>query len=156
MAKIRLKTLIRAPMEDCFDAARSIDLHVAASGGLRERAIAGVTSGLIGPGEEVTWEVFPLGLRQQLTSRITAFDRPRMFSDEMQRGPFKKWRHSHLFAVKPEGTLMVDDVDYSAPFWLLGRIVDGIFLKRYITKVLTAHNAAVKKAAETGSFRKLI
>ena len=79
-----------------------------------ERAVAGVTSGLIGPGEEVTWEARHLGRNWRVTSRITAFDRPNRFIDEMtDPGPFSFFRHEHLFEVVGHGTLMVDEVDFT-------------------------------------------
>ena len=56
MATIRLETLIPAPIERCFDLARDIDLHVRSTAHTREVAVAGVRTGLIGPGDEVTWE----------------------------------------------------------------------------------------------------
>ena len=97
MPLIQLNTLIHAPAAVCFDLARSIDLHVSAPSPLKHRAVAGVTSGLIGLGEEVTWEGSFLGVSQRMTSKIVALDAPRTFTDEMQRGPFKRWHHTHSF-----------------------------------------------------------
>jgi hypothetical protein len=41
-----------------------------------EIAVAGVTAGLIGPDDEVTWQATHFGIRPKLTSRITAYNRP--------------------------------------------------------------------------------
>jgi len=54
MPVIELKTAIKAPVERCFDLSRSIDLHKISTAHTNEEAIAGVTSGLIGPNEWVT------------------------------------------------------------------------------------------------------
>src|SRR5215510_835622 len=83
MPCVRVVTRIEAPPERVFDLARSIDLHAQGQARHRERAIAGVTSGLIGMGQSVTWEARHFGITQQLTSRIVAFDRPRSFRDSM-------------------------------------------------------------------------
>ncbi len=56
MTRIVLLTSIAAPIERCFDLARSIDLHMASTNWSGERAIAGVTTGLIGAWQEVTWQ----------------------------------------------------------------------------------------------------
>jgi hypothetical protein len=48
MAVIRVETEMEVPPALCFDLGRSIELHVASTGDSDERAIAGVTSGLIG------------------------------------------------------------------------------------------------------------
>ncbi len=148
MPFIRLETLIRAPAELCFDLARDIDVHVASTDGTGERAIAGTTSGLIDLGETVTWEATHFFVRQRLTSKITAFERPRMFVDEMQRGAFERWRHTHLFEEKDGATLMIDEVDYASPLGPLGRLVDALVLGRYMTRLLAGRNEHIRQLAE--------
>ena len=115
MATIRVVTDVAAPIDVCFDLARSIDLHVVTTGDSGERAVAGVTQGLIGMGEEVTWSAKHFGVRQLLTSRITAFDCPRRFRDSLVRGAFARFDHDHIFEPTPAGTRMIDVFDYAAP-----------------------------------------
>lgn len=148
MPTIHLETFIRAPRELCFDLSRSVDVHMASTNYTGERAIAGVTSGMMSLNDEVTWEASHFWTRQRLTSRITAMERPRMFIDEMQRGAFKRWHHRHTFEAQGDVTLMIDDADYSSPLGLLGRIADHLFLKRYMARLLTVRNAHIKKVAE--------
>lgn len=148
MPFIRLETLIRAPAARCFDLSRDIGVHVASTGGTRERAVAGVTSGLINLGETVTWEATHFFVRQRMTSKITAFERPLMFVDEMQRGPFGRWRHAHLFEERDGATLMVDEVEYASPLGPLGRLADALFLESYMTRLLAGRNAYIKRLAE--------
>jgi len=148
MPLIELDTLIHAPAAVCFDLARSIDLHVAAPSPLRHRAVAGITSGLIGLGEEVTWEGSFLGVPQSMTSKIVALEAPRGFTDEMQRGPFGRWRHAHRFEPTEGGTLMRDRVDFASPFGPLGSAFDALFLKGFMTRVLLAQNRYIKGVAE--------
>ncbi|MGI8847734.1 MAG: hypothetical protein ACR2GX_05650 [Candidatus Dormibacteria bacterium] len=62
-------TRIEAPIERCFDLARSVDLHTQSSH-VPERAVAGKTSGLLELGDEVTWEARHFWKLQRLTSRI--------------------------------------------------------------------------------------
>ncbi len=76
MPVIELSTVIRAPRERVFDLARSIDAHQVSTKGTQERAVAGVTTGLIGMNEAVTWEARHFGVRQRLTVRVTAFTLP--------------------------------------------------------------------------------
>jgi ligand-binding SRPBCC domain-containing protein len=148
MPTIHLETFIRAPVELCFDLSRSVDVHMASTDHTGERAIAGITSGMMNLNDEVTWEAKHFWTRQRLTSRITAMERPRMFVDEMQRGAFKRWHHTHTFEARGAGTLMIDDADYASPLGLLGRIADYLFLERYMTRLLTVRNAYIKKVAE--------
>jgi hypothetical protein len=84
MLVIRLWTSIVAPPERVFDLARSINAHQDSAEGTQERAVAGVTRGLISLGEEVTWKARHFGLKQRLTVRITKFERPAHFKDVMR------------------------------------------------------------------------
>ena len=148
MPVIKLETFIEAPAEICFDLSRDVDIHMSSTEGTNERAIAGVTSGLMELNDEVTWEAKHFSVRQRLTSRITEFERPRMFVDEMQRGAFKSLRHLHLFEPKNGGTLMIDEMTYTSPFGLLGRITDRLLLENYMRRLLIKRNAYIKKLAE--------
>jgi hypothetical protein len=89
---VKLETTLRinAPIERCFDLARSVEVHVAGNRHWGEEAVAleGVTSGLLGLGDRVTWRAPHFCVRQRLTSEITAFDRPRYAQDRMSRGTF--------------------------------------------------------------------
>src|ERR1700731_686805 len=114
MSIVTVVTRIDAAIEVCFDLARSIELPIESTKGTNERAVAGVTSGLIGLGQEVTWEATHLGVRQKLTSRITAFDRPRHFRDSQVQGPFRRFDHDHYFVAESETTVMKDVFDFTA------------------------------------------
>jgi len=149
MPVIVMRTRVAAPPSRCFDLARDVNAHERSTAASRERAVAGVTSGLLGPGDEVTWEATHFGVRQRLTSRITEFDRPKRFVDEMVRGAFRSFRHEHQFHDIGDGTEVVDIFDYTAPLGPLGRLADTLFLSRYMTRLLRDRNAYLKRAAES-------
>ena len=151
METIRIETWIAAPAERCFDAARDLDLHVKSVGNTNERAVAGRTSGLIELGEEVTWRARHFGVVQHFTSRIMAFDRPRYFQDAMQRGAFRSFVHDHFFEAEGDRTKMIDVLEFSAPFPLLGRFAEKLFLRRYMTRLLTSRANVIKQALESGA-----
>ena len=148
MPKIELHTEIDAPIKRVFDLARSIDLHMLSTSHTNEKAIAGKISGLIGLGEWVTWRAKHLGFNQLLTSKITAFQAPNYFSDEMVSGIFKSFKHEHLFKENNGITIMTDVFDYVAPYGILGNLADVIFLKRYMTSFLMQKNSKLKEVAE--------
>ncbi|HEX3464993.1 MAG TPA: SRPBCC family protein [Candidatus Elarobacter sp.] len=113
-----------------------------------ERAIAGRTSGLIELGETVTWSARHFGSRQTLTSEIVAFDRAHSFTDVMVVGAFKSFRHDHLFHARGDRTVMTDVFAFESPFGILGKLVDVLVLRRYMTSFLEKRNRAIKAAAE--------
>lgn len=143
-------------MERCFDLARSIDLHQASTAETRERAISGRTSGLIGLGEEVTWQARHFGVWQILTSRITAYNPPHHFRDTQVRGVFRRFDHDHYFLREGTGTQMVDVFDFQAPFGVLGILAERSFLMRYMQRFLTARNAVIKCVAESQRWQQFL
>lgn len=116
--------------------------------GTSERAVAGKLSGLIGADEEVTWRGRHLGVTQHFTSRITGFDPPRHFRDEMQRGAFRSFVHDHFFSVENGRTLMVDALLFSAPLGILGVIAERVLLRRYLERLLRHRGLVIKAACE--------
>src|ERR1700748_3748495 len=108
MARIELLTNINAPIQKVFDLSRSIDLHIESTKQTGERAIAGRTSGLIALGETVTWRARHFGIWQNLTSKVTEFEYPNHFTDEMVSAAFKGFRHEHLFFAVNNQTVMKD------------------------------------------------
>lgn len=91
MASIVLTTEIAASVADCFELSLSVDAHAASMIDSDERAIAGVTSGLIGEGDTVTWRARHFGVPFTMTSRISEYESPHRFVDEQVSGPFRSW-----------------------------------------------------------------
>ncbi|MDB5033995.1 MAG: hypothetical protein JWQ98_1236 [Chlorobi bacterium] len=156
MPIITLTTHISAPIERVFDLSLSVDLHVASMGHTGESAIGEITTGLLKLGDAVTWRARHLGVRQHLTSKITAFDRPIYFRDSMVRGAFRRFDHDHYFEHSDAGTIMRDHFDYTSPLGLLGHMADALFLRRYLTNLLIERNRTIREIAETGRWRQFL
>lgn len=156
MIRIELVRQIGAPVERVFDLSRCIDAHLASTRWTGEQAIAGVTSGLIGPGEEVTWRAHFFGFRVTHTSRITAYDFPRYFQDSMVRGAFKSYRHDHYFETDRGGTVMKDVVEFSAPWGWLGLIAERMVLELHLEKLLRRRNDFIRQVAEDSAWRQFL
>lgn len=148
MPVIHITTKINAPLQRCFDLSRSIDLHVVSTKSTNEKAIAGVTSGLIGLNEEVTWRARHFGIYQQLTTRITAFESPTFFEDKMVKGIFKKMEHKHFFEQQGTHTIMKDEFIVEAPYGLLGKL-SHLILVPYMRHFLIQRNDTIKEVAES-------
>ncbi|RYU89304.1 cell division protein [Mucilaginibacter terrigena] len=148
MAKIILVTEIKASVQSVFDVARDIDVHVASTAHTGEQAVAGRTSGLIELGETVTWRAKHFGIWQNLTSKITEFNAPFFFADEMVSGAFKSFRHEHYFTGDDRQTVMRDVFMFESPLGVLGKLADWLFLKRYMTGLLAKRNLVIKDGAE--------
>lgn len=133
-------TQTRIPQRDLFERARSIDAHKDSLAHSREEAVSGVTSGLISLGEEVTWRAWHFGVPLRMTSRITEMKPDSRFVDEQTRGPFRRFRHVHEFSEDAAGTIMVDRIEFEAPFGVVGRVVEKLVLARYLRRLIETRN----------------
>jgi ligand-binding SRPBCC domain-containing protein len=149
MPTIRIATSINAPPERCFDLARDVAAHVRSTIGTDERAVGGVTVGLLELGDEVTWEARHLGIRQRLTVRISRFERPLLFEDVMVRGAFASLRHVHEFVPRDGETTMLDTFTFESPLGPLGAIVDRLYLAGYMRRFLVSRANELKRMAES-------
>ena len=156
MPEIKLETHIKAKQQIVFDLSRSIDFQSEVNRASDERAVAGRTSGLIGLGETVTWRGRHLGVVQRLTTKVTEFDPPHFFADEMLKGAFKSFRHEHYFIPTEEGTFMKDVFSFRAPLGILGRLANVLFLKAYMTRFLKNRTRILKEYAESGKWREVL
>lgn len=156
MPIIELKTEIDAPIERVFDLARSIDFHQNSLEHTREKAVDGVTSGLIELDQTVTWEATHFGVVQTLTSKITVCDRPNHLQDIMVSGAFEGFVHDHYFSNDQNITIMQDIFDYKSPFGFVGRVFDSVFLEGYMRRLLLGRNHSIKAVAEGDTWQQFL
>ena len=65
--------------------------------------------------------------------------------DGARKSPFRHWRHHHLFAKAPGGTLMTDRVEYALPFGLLGRLLNATVMRLIFAAMFAARHRATRK-----------
>ncbi|OIV43297.1 SRPBCC family protein [Flavobacterium johnsoniae] len=148
MTTINLITKINAPKQIVFDASRNIDVHQQSASPSNEKAIAGVTSGLINLNETVTWRGKHFGFYLTHKSRITAMNLHDYFVDEMERGKFKSFKHEHFFEEENGITIMKDKLQYGTPFGIFGSLFDFLFLKKHLNNFLLERNKILKEVSE--------
>ncbi|GAA0300479.1 ligand-binding SRPBCC domain-containing protein [Gracilibacillus halotolerans] len=148
MPVIKHMQFIQAPVDVCFDLARNVDIHIQTSAKTKEKAIEGVTTGLLEKDDSVTWEATHFGINQKLTAKVIEMEKPTLFIDTMVKGAFHSFVHTHEFIQKDNGTLMIDTFDYRSPFGLVGRIADKLFLEKYMTDFISSRAKALKEIAE--------
>ncbi|WP_354644646.1 SRPBCC family protein [Kitasatospora camelliae] len=142
MPRFEITTVLPVPAQQVFEACLDVEAHTRSMAASSERAVAGTTHGHLTLGDTVTFRARHFGLTWRLTARITAYDPPRSFVDEQERGPFNRWRHAHSF--EPDGTggtVMTDVIDFAAPLGILGRIADRTVLGWYMARLIRRRNA---------------
>jgi ligand-binding SRPBCC domain-containing protein len=148
MPYIHLTIFIAAPRERVFDLSRSILVHLQSMKDHKEEVVEGKKKGLMDKGETITWKVGLLMKKRIIKVKITQMQRPDFFVDEQESGDFKMMKHEHYFKAIENGTLMIDQFHYEAPYGFMGKMVNRLFLEKYITGLLEKRNAAIKSIAE--------
>jgi uncharacterized protein len=75
------------------------------------------------------------GIPVHWRTNICEWDPPYCFVDEQARGPYKKWRHTHKFQAHGSRTKIMDEVQYSLHFGILGRIVHAVKVCKDVSRI---------------------
>lgn len=156
MPRIHITTMIHAPVEVVFDLSRNISLHKLSQRDHQEEAVAGVTSGCINLDETVTWKAKHLFRTRFMQVKITAMQKPVYFCDEQLKGDFKSFRHEHHFKSIANGTIMIDILEFETKQGFIGRVINALFLTRYLKNLLDKRNETIRLYAESEKWKALL
>jgi ligand-binding SRPBCC domain-containing protein len=146
---VEVSSVIGAAPSLVFDLELDVDVH--ASSQQRHAETATTSTGLrhLALGDEVTFRARHFGLRWQMTSRITVYERPHRFVDEQIQGPFHALRHEHHFQdLDGLRTRMTDRMIITAPWGPVGAVMARILLAPYLRRLLKRRAAHIKHLAE--------
>lgn len=139
MPTLNIETKIIASPDVCFDLVRQ------ASAETNEQKIVGDFK----KGQIVIFHSSFLGFKQKLEIKVTEFEKPKIFVDEMLTGNFKAFRHIHEFVLQNDSqTSLKDTFEWISPFGIFGRIVDEVFLKKRLREIVVRRNRRLKQIAE--------
>jgi ligand-binding SRPBCC domain-containing protein len=156
MPTIHLTSLIHAPVERVFNLSRHLGLHKKSMEHTGERAVGGVTTGLINLNESVTWEGKHFFKTRRFTSKITEMKPYESFTDEMQKGDFKSFKHQHHFKGIENGTIIIDIIDYETPYGAIGQLVNSFYMHHYLEALVKRRNQVIKDYAESKKWEALL
>lgn len=150
---LRESVLIHAPIDRCFLLSTSVEIVHQELG---MHSVCGRTSGFVCDGDTIRWEGWQLGLPNYHVSQINHYRRPVFFQDRMIAGRFKYFEHDHHLRETSDGTLLQDELRFSMPFGVLGRIVGRWILVPHIKGLMHRRFAKLKNIAETDRWRHYI
>lgn len=95
-------------------------------------------------GGRVTLSMGAGSLRLLWEARHYGYVRDRQFCDEQVRGPFKIWRHTHVFEpIGPDQTLYEDRVEYAVPGGPFVNWIAGPVVRRLLTRLFEFRHQVV-------------
>ncbi|MDX1683852.1 MAG: SRPBCC family protein [Saprospiraceae bacterium] len=88
------------------------------------------------PGILIDYKVSPFPLvSMNWQTEITEIEHRKKFVDEQRKGPYKLWRHQHIFTDKGDHIEMEDILEYALPFGVLGQLVNSLLVSRRIDQI---------------------
>ncbi|NQZ57781.1 MAG: TIGR01777 family protein [Lentisphaeraceae bacterium] len=65
----------------------------------------------------------------------TACEKPTLFEDKQESGPFAKWLHTHKFdAIDAKNCKLTDQLDYALPMGMVGQLLGGNFISKTLKR----------------------
>lgn len=87
-------------------------------------------------GQIIEYTVRPvLNIPLYWMTEIVQVKKKEYFIDVQRKGPYTMWHHQHHFKVIEGGVEMTDIVHYKNPGWFLGRIVNGLFVRKKLKEI---------------------
>jgi ligand-binding SRPBCC domain-containing protein len=85
--------------------------------------------------------------RSSWHSKITLF-KPYEYIDEMLEGPFKRWKHRHIF-YNHDGkqTTILDEIEFELPYGIFGRLFEG-YANKHLQTIFEHRKIATIAALE--------
>lgn len=95
-------------------------------------------------GAEITYKIKWLGFPMRWKTFISQYEPPFLFVDEQEKGPYKLWRHRHIFRPNAEGTLVTDHVEYALPLGPLGGLAHSVMVRRQLLAIFRYRQKALQ------------
>jgi ligand-binding SRPBCC domain-containing protein len=86
-------------------------------------------------GTQIAYRLSLFGVPFGWLTRVETFEPNAWFSDVQLRGPYRRWHHLHEFVARPDGTEIVDTIDYELPLGALGGLAHRLFVQRTLDRI---------------------
>lgn len=156
MNKIEFNTHIKAPIERCFDLARSIDFHKISVDPIKEESVAGCMTGLIGHNQHSLLQCTLYGLHFSTELKITKFNPPFFLSFEIADSNFESIIHDYYFYDISDETVMVNHFYYRPKLGIVGEVLNFLLLEKYIARQISQRNNLLLEYAETDKWQDIL
>ena len=86
----------------------------------------------------------------EIVAEHVAYEKNRLFVDEMRKGPFAAWHHEHRFEPHASGSRLVDAITYMPPLGILGRIAAPLAVEPRLRKMFEYRHRVTAEALHAG------
>lgn len=78
-------------------------------------------------------------------TEITEVNELYSFTDVQRKGPYAHWQHKHIFTPVARGVEMTDELEYSIPYGLLGRLANYSIVEREVKSIFDFRYKVLEK-----------
>ena len=103
---------------------------------------------LMAPGTLIDYRIRWRGIPLRWRTEIEVWEPPHRFVDRQIRGPYRLWRHEHLFTDRGNETSIIDHVEY-AP--LGGAVAQRLVVARDVERVFAYRHEILRRDFGTSS-----
>ena len=144
MASYRTETLLAAPAEEVFD------FLIRPENVIRVTAPSVALKPVSAPeifeqGSRIELELSGYGPPQRFLYEVVEFDRPSRFTETLVKGPLRSFRHEHVFESTPNGTRVLDIVEFAPPGGMLGFLVTEDRIRQGLEKGMRFRHAELAR-----------
>jgi ligand-binding SRPBCC domain-containing protein len=100
------------------------------------------------PGTLIDYRIHWRGIPLRWRTEIEVWEPPHRFVDRQIRGPYRLWRHEHLFIDRGNGTSIIDRVEY-APIG--GAIAQRLVVARDVKRIFAYRHEVLRRDFGTSS-----
>lgn len=102
-----------------------------------------------GKGSEVVFRMTRFGISQPLALRIEEWQPPAQMTLKQVEGPYKHWvQKFKLESHSESATLVTVTVDYGLPFGLFGHLLDDLYIRSELKRLLQLHLESLNPSQE--------
>lgn len=98
----------------------------------------------VGEGTIIDYRLRLFGVPFRWRTRIVQWQPDHRFIDEQIRGPYRSWKHLHVFTECDNGTRMTDRVEYRLPFELAGAVALPL-VRRQLDRIFRYRAGAIAR-----------
>lgn len=99
----------------------------------------------MGEGVVLSYSLALYGIPFSWASRIEVWEPPHRFVDVQLQGPYKSWRHEHVFEETSDGTKIVDEVQYEVPGWIFAPLIHWAFVRGDIETIFQYRQQTIEE-----------
>ena len=96
-------------------------------------------------GQLIDYTIKLYGFEVRWRTLITEYEYPKKFIDQQIKGPYSMWHHVHTFYDHGDYVHMVDEINYSISFGLIGRLINKLLIKKDLIEIFDYRKNIIDK-----------